>query len=65
MALFVRTFFLLLAPFDFLFGLSQRNKIKSLSTETKIAEFANSVDLDEGAHKEPPYLDLHRLPSCL
>ena len=29
--------------------------------ETKIAEFANSVDLDEVAH-EPPHLDLHCLP---
>ena len=26
--------------------------------ETKIAEFANSVDLDEVAHNEPPHLDL-------
>ena len=25
---------------------------------TKIAEFANSVDLDEVAHNEPPHLDL-------
>ena len=31
--------------------------------ETKIAEFANSVDLDEVAHDEPPRLDLHCLPS--
>ena len=29
---------------------------------TKIAEFANSVDLDEVAHNEPPHLDLHCLP---
>ena len=28
----------------------------------KIAEFANSVDLNE-AHNEPPHLDLHCLPS--
>ena len=33
--------------------------------ETKIAEFANSVDLDEVAHNEPSHLDLHRLPSSL
>ena len=33
--------------------------------ETKIAEFANSVDLDEVAHDEPPHLDLHCLPSNL
>ena len=33
--------------------------------ETQIAEFANSVDLDEEAHNEPPHLDLHCLPSSL
>ena len=33
--------------------------------ETKIAEFANSVDLDEVAHNEPPHLDLHWLPPSL
>ena len=33
--------------------------------ETKIAEFANSVDLDEVAHDEPPHQDLHCLPSSL
>ena len=33
--------------------------------ETKIAEFAISVDLDEVAHYEPPPLDLHCLPSGL
>ena len=33
--------------------------------KTKINEFANSVDLDEVAHNEPPHLDLHRLPSGL
>ena len=32
---------------------------------TKIAEFANSVDLDEVAHNEPPHLELHCLPSNL
>ena len=32
--------------------------------ETKITEFANSVDLDEVAHHDkPPHLDLHCLPS--
>ena len=36
-----------------------------LQPETKIAEFANSVDLDEVAHNEPPHLDLHCLPSSL
>ena len=33
--------------------------------ETKLAEFAYSVDLGEVAHHEPPHLDLHCLPSCL
>ena len=33
--------------------------------DTKIAEFANSVDLDEVAHNEPPHLDLHCLHSRL
>ena len=33
--------------------------------ERKIAEFANSVDLDEVANNEPPHPDLHRLPSGL
>ena len=28
-----------------------------------IAEFANSVDLDEVAHNEPPQLDLRCVPS--
>ena len=31
---------------------------------TTKAEFANTVDPDETAHKEPSYLDLHCLPSC-
>ena len=33
--------------------------------ETQIAEFANSIDLDEEAHNEPPHLDLQCLPSSL
>ena len=41
------------------------NSLTLLSTETKIAEFANSVDLDEAANNEPSYQDLHYLPSCL
>ena len=36
-----------------------------LVPEMKVAEFANSVDLDEVAHNEPPYLDLYCLPSSL
>ena len=35
----------------------------TFTSETKIAEFTNSVDPDEGAHNEPPHLDLHCLPS--
>ena len=27
-----------------------------------MAEFANSIDLDEVAHNEPPHLDLHCFP---
>ena len=30
-----------------------------------MAEFANSIDLGEVAHNEPPHLDLHCLPSSL
>ena len=37
----------------------------SLSTRDEIAEIANSVDLDEVAHYEPPHLVLHCLPSSL
>ena len=39
--------------------------INSQVPETKIAEFANSVDLDEMGHDEPPHLDLHCFPSSL
>ena len=34
-------------------------------SETKIAKFANSRDVDEVAHNEPSHLDLHHLPSSL
>ena len=52
---------------SFVFALNQCFKphLNSLSTETKIAEFVNSVDLDEVAHHEPPHLELHFLPSSL
>ena len=30
--------------------------------ETKVAEFAHSIDLDEVAHHQPPHQDLHCLP---
>ena len=33
------------------------------SPNTKIAEFANTVDPDETAHHEPSHLDLQCLPS--
>ena len=36
-----------------------------LVPEMQIAEFANSVDLDEVAHNELSHLDLHCLPSSL
>ena len=39
--------------------------VNSLSTETKIAEFANSVDLDAVAQNEPPHLVQHCLSSSL
>ena len=35
----------------------------SLVPDTKLAEFANSVDFNEVAHNEPPHLDPHCLPS--
>ena len=37
--------------------------LPTFTSETKIAEFANSVDSDEVAHGEPPHLDLHCLLS--
>ena len=47
---------------------SQRTAKQSLillAPDTKIAEFANSVDLDEPVQNELSYLDLHCLPSIL
>ena len=32
---------------------------------TKTAEFANSIDLDEMAHNEPPHQNLHCSPASL
>ena len=57
--------------FAFLFSMVYTHKGKSFFQgseffqlpEMKIAEIANSVDLDEVAHHEPPHLDLHCLPS--
>ena len=37
----------------------------SISTREKLAEFANSVDLDEMVPNEPPHQDQHCLPSSL
>ena len=36
-----------------------------ISPKMKTIEFADSVDLGEVAHHEPPHLDLHCLPSGL
>ena len=46
------------------------NKIGALwnttqSDKNEIIEIANTADLDEAAHNEPPHLDLHCLPFCL
>ena len=41
------------------------SSVNSCRSETKIAEFENSLDLDEVAHDEPPHLDLHCLPFSL
>ena len=40
-------------------------KLTLQAPETKTTEFANSVDLDEVAHDEPPHLALSCLPSSL
>ena len=41
----------------------QENKLIALKApKAKLVGFANSVDLDEVAHNEPPHLDLHCLP---
>ena len=40
-------------------------QLNLLSTRDENTEFANSIDLDEVAHNEPPHLDLHCLPSSL
>ena len=41
------------------------DSLNFLSTRDEIAEFANSLDLVEVAHNEPPHLDLHCLPTGL
>ena len=65
--------FSLIADANFIQAAAVDRKVKSVWTcirqcivpETKIAEFANSVDPDEVAYYEPPHLDLHCLPSGL
>ena len=63
-------------PFGSIRGLQTKKNIEILSKnvyilltlevpETKIAEFANSVDLDDVAHNEPSHLDLHSSSSSL
>ena len=46
-------------------GSSRRGPSINSVPETKIADFANSVDLDEVAHHEPPHQDLYCLSSSL
>ena len=43
--------------------LKVKHHIQVFKYQMQIAESANSVDLDQVAHKEPPHLDLHCLPS--
>ena len=54
---------------DLLMGYFFEKKINKQSTvkecKPSFVETANSVDLDEVAHYEPPHLDLHCLPSSL
>ena len=40
-----------------------QDNCKTLGIEMKTVKFANSTDLDEVAHDEPPHLDLHCLLS--
>ena len=44
---------------------STHKTINSLITGDEIADFANSVAIDEMAPDEPPHLNLHCLPSRL
>ena len=58
-------FFLYLIFFFFFFFYDRLDSLTIKVPETKTAEFANSVVLDEVAHNEPPHLDLPCLPSSL
>ena len=59
--------FLLMKKCIYLLVLVQVEEVQVLNSvpETKIADFANSVDLDEVATHEPPHQDLHCLSSSL
>ena len=46
-------------------GIKSKEGINSLTTRDENSWIANSVDLDEVAHDEPPHQDLHCLPSSL
>ena len=50
---------------NFISAKLQKAILTCLVPEVKIAEFANSIDLDEVAHYEPPQVDLHCLPLSL
>ena len=43
----------------------QRYSVRILTANLQIAEFANTVDLEEVADNEPSHPDLHSLPSSL
>ena len=46
-------------------ALEEQILLTLLLPETKIAEFVNSINLNEVAHNEPSHLDLHCLPSSI
>ena len=49
-----------------LYTADMTNECLTLSVpETKITEFANSVDIGQVAYNEPPYLDPHSMRSSL
>ena len=56
---------IILSDFSGPFQSSLTDYITLKGSKTKKAVFANSLDLDEVAHYEPPHLDLHYLPSCV
>ena len=50
---------------NFISAKLQKAILACLVPEMTIAEFANSLDLAEVAHYEPPHVDLHCLPFSL